>query len=97
MGLAVGVGLLVGVGCSTGGDEPAVNPREVQACEAWAALSGPSMARDAAVIADAAPDPVGVLMNAFVAKLGQGVSDPTILRDIRVRCAEVGVQFDASA
>jgi hypothetical protein len=101
--VVVGVGLFVGVGCSTGGDTTSTTGGdvnvEVQACVAWGAAfhlkSGVvAAANSAAAIAPGSR--AGQLMNVFIARQGlpgDAPESPMDLLNVQARCAEVGVVF----
>lgn len=109
----VGVGLFVGVGCSTGGDATSAPGGgsstardanvEVAACEAWGAAfqlkAGVVKAANAAA-AMAPKSPAGQLMNVFIARQGlpgDAPESPQDLVNVQVRCAAVGAVFEYPA
>lgn len=101
----MGVGLLVGVGCSTGGAVTTTTTTggdantEVRACEAWGAafhLKTGVVAAANAAAAIAPSSPAGQLMNVFIARQGlpgDAPESPMDLLNVQARCAEVGAGF----
>jgi hypothetical protein len=104
--LLVGVGLFVGVGCSTGGDVTTTTTTggdtntEVTACQAWGhafTLKTGVVAAANSAAAIAPSSPAGQLMNVFIARQGlpgDAPESPMDLLNVQHRCEQVGAGFE---